>query len=230
METEPTAIDIIILSYAHTEELKEVTTNCVNSLMASEDSQEVKFNILVIESQRELQPYQYDYTQTIYTNEPFGYNRYMNIGIAKTSAPYICICNNDLLFHPQWATEMLKPFKQFHDLSSASPICSIHHPTMGIEINTGIRLGWGIRQEVSGWCLFFRRSILRLTGMLDENYTFWCADNDYINTLWVLKLNHALITSSVVDHLENKTLHSQSPERQNELTEKETIYYKKKWN
>jgi len=229
MENVNIVIDIIILSYAHTDELKEVTINCINSLITSENPSEIRFNILVIESQKELSPYQYQYSKTIYPDQPFGYNRYMNIGISMTSAPYICLCNNDLIFHSHWATEILKPFKQFEDLSSASPACSFHHPKIGIQLNTGIKLGYRIRYEVSGWCLFFRRNMLNLTGKLDENYIFWCADNDYTNTLWILKLNHVLVTSSIVDHLENKTLNSQSLARQHELTESETIYFKKKW-
>jgi GT2 family glycosyltransferase len=226
---ERTEIDIIILSYAQTDELKNTTINCLESLIASEDPELIKFNIVVVESEKSLKPFQYEHTITIYPDQEFGYHRYMNIGIEMTSASFVCICNNDLIFHPQWATEILKPFAQFIDVSSASPFCTIHHPTMGFKKNDGPKLGYLIRREIAGWCLFFRRDILRLTGKLDENYKFWCADNDYSNTLWVLKLNHILVTSSFVDHLENKTLLNQTPERQEELTNQETIYYEKKW-
>jgi GT2 family glycosyltransferase len=224
-----TEVDIIILSYAQTEELKKITENCIRSLIDSEDPEEIKFNVIVIESEKELKPFQYENSTTVYSDKEFGYHRYMNIGIEMTSSPYICLCNNDLIFHPHWATEILKQFNQFQDLSSASPVCSIHHPKNGFELNSGIRLGYRIRYEVSGWCLFFKREILKLTGKLDENYKFWCADNDYANTLWALKLNHILVTSSIVDHLENQTLNSQSAEKQDELTEKEVFYFDKKW-
>lgn len=222
-------IDIIILSYGQTEELKNTTINCVSSLVVSEDPDKIKFNIIVVESEKKMQPYQYEHSITVYPEQEFGYHRYMNIGIDMTSARYICICNNDLIFHPGWATEILQSFNQFQDVFSASPFCSVHHPKMGFKMNDGLKLGYRIRHEVSGWCLFFKREMLRLTGKLDENYIFWCADNDYANTLWALSLNHVLVTSSIVDHLENKTLKSQTPERQNELTEKEGVYLAKKW-
>jgi len=223
-------IDIIILSYAQNETLKTTTINAVNSLIESEDPRLIKFNIVVIESQKDLQPFQYEYTKTLYPEEKFGYHKYMNIGIAATSASYICLCNNDLIFHENWATEILKPFNQYTDIYSASPVCSIHHPKHGIELNTGLRLGFRIRHEVAGWCLFFKRDMLKITGQLDPNYNFWCADNDYINTLWVLKLNHVLVTSSIVDHLENVTLKNQTEEEQLRLTEQECIYLEKKWD
>lgn len=150
-----TEIDIIILSFAQTDALKQVTIDCIHSLMASEDPGEIKFNVVVIESQKDLKPYQYENSTTVYSDQPFGYNRYMNIGIEMTSSPYVCLCNNDLIFHQHWATEILKPFEEYADLLSASPVCSIHHPKMDFELNSGLKLGYRIRHEVSGWCLFF---------------------------------------------------------------------------
>jgi len=229
MSTEITEIDIIILSYAQTEELKQVTINGLNSLMASEDPDQIKFNIIVVESQKDLKPFQYEYGQTVYPDVPFGYNRYMNIGISMTSAAYICLCNNDLIFYPLWATEILKPFNQYPDLSSASPMCTIHHTKLGATVGMGNIQGTHERTEVSGWCLFFRRSMLRLIGQLDENFIFRHASHDYTHLLQVLNLNHFLVTASVVDHLDHTTLNKQEPERFNELMWKQDIYYEKKW-
>ncbi|MET1056739.1 MAG: hypothetical protein ABWY16_15630 [Pedobacter sp.] len=227
---EKTEIDVIIVSYAQTDELKQITINGIESLISSEDPNTIKFNVIVIESEKSIAPYQYPYSTTVYPEVPFGYHRYLNIGIDMTSSPYICICNNDLLFHKHWATEILKPFQQFIDVYSASPVCSIHHPKFGFKLNDGFKIGYRVRYEVAGWCIFFRREILKVIGRLDENYIFWCADNDYANALYCMKLNHLLVTSSVVDHLESKTLKKQSHERELELTEGEMCYFKKKWD
>lgn len=229
MASEITEIDIVILSYAQTEELKLVTRNCLNSLMASEDPELIKFNIIVVESQKDLKPFQYEYGQTVYPDQPFGYNRYMNIGIAMTSSRYICLCNNDLLFHPQWATEILKPFHTYWDLSSASPMCTIHHTKLGMEPNIGLLPGYRERVEVSGWCLFFKRTMLKVIGHLDENFIFRHASHDYTHLLSVLDLSHVLVTSSLVDHLDHTTLNKQEPERFNQLMWEQDIYYEKKW-
>lgn len=224
-----TEIDIVILSYAQTEELKQVTSNCLTSLVASEDPELIKFNIIVVESQKDLKPFQYAHGQTIYPDVPFGYNRYMNIGISMTSAPYICLCNNDLLFHPRWATEILKPFAVYRNLYSASPMCMIHHYKLGLRPNMGLFDGNRERNEVSGWCLFFKRSMLQLIGQLDENFIFRHASHDYTHILSALDLSHFLVTSSVVDHLDHTTLSKQEPERFNELMFMQDTYYEKKW-
>ena len=105
-------IDIIILSYAKTDELKQITLDCVESLLSSEKSGNIVFEALVIESNKKMSPYQYPGTKTIYPDEVFGYNKYMNIGINMTHNAYVCMCNNDLIFHEGWATEILKAFKQ----------------------------------------------------------------------------------------------------------------------
>jgi GT2 family glycosyltransferase len=225
----PNVIDVIILSYAQSPALFKTTVDCINSLLTSEDLSEIQFRIVVIESEKKLKPYKYKNATTIYPDEPFGYHRYMNIGIQMTSSPFVCLCNNDLIFHPDWASEMLKVFNLYPNLLSASPACSIHHPKMGIPINSGVLPGYRIRYEVAGWCLFVRREIFKIIGELDENYKFWCADNDYANTLWVLNIGHVLVTSSVVDHLESKTLYSQSADIQEKLTEQEVFYFDKKW-
>jgi GT2 family glycosyltransferase len=229
MSAEITEIDIVILSYAQTDDLKQVTVNCLHSLISSEDPEHIKFNIIVIESQKDLKPFQYEYAKTIYPDEPFGYNRYMNIGIGMTSSPFVCLCNNDLLFYPNWATEIVNAFNTYPKLTSASPMCTIHHTKLGGRPNMGLIAGYLERTEVSGWCLFFRRSMLNLTGPLDENFIFRHASHDYCHLLMVLGLDHVLVTSSLVDHLDHTTLNQQEPDRWHELMDKQDVYYAKKW-
>jgi GT2 family glycosyltransferase len=146
-----TNIDVVILSYAHTDFLKMTTIDAVQSLVKSEDNSFINFNILVIESESNLYHYNYPGTNTIYPSEKFGYPRYMNVGLNLSKSEFICICNNDLIFQKNWATEILKPFLSYSDILNASPICSIHHPTVNIKINSGLRLGYRIREEMSGW-------------------------------------------------------------------------------
>ena len=225
----PIEIDIIILSYAKTDALKAITMDALNSLASSENPLSIKFNIIVVESNKDLKPYQYSGTQTIYPWQRFGYHRYMNIGIRKTSSKYICICNNDLLFHPGWASEILQAFHADPELVSASPACSIHHPEHGIQLKNGVHYGHEVRKELVGWCIFFKREILKTTGPLDPAFKFWFADNDYSNTLKKHNLKHALVTSSIVDHLESKTLKTKTSLEQEHLTSRERFYYEYKW-
>jgi GT2 family glycosyltransferase len=71
--------------------------------------------------------------------------------------------------------------------------------------------------------------MLKTTGKLDPAFKFWFADNDYSNTLRKHGLKHALVTSSLVDHLESQTLKTKTTTEQMLLTSKERFYYEYKW-
>jgi len=224
-----TEIDIIILSFAKDAKLRQVTETGLETLLASEPADKIKFNVLVLESNKSARPYDFPEVKTIYPKEKFGYHGYMNIGIGMTDSPFICICNNDLLFHPGWASAILEAFAADPSLSSASPACSIHHPEQGIAIRDGVKYGYGIRGELVGWCLFFKREMLKVTGKLDPKFKFWYADNDYSRMLQKHGLKHALVTDSIVDHLESQTLNSENETDRKKLTEKARFYYEYKW-
>src|SRR5690606_27540860 len=156
-------------------------------------------------------------------------NRYINIGLKHTRANYICIANNDLFFHSNWFNELVKVFNENPDIKSLSPICPRNHIKYGINVNTGLYKGYRTAIELTGWCIVFKREILTLKTF-DNKLKFWYCDNDYGKTLENNHITHALVTSSVVDHLESVTLKSESPKRQNELTLREFLYFDYKWN
>ncbi|MDO9552694.1 glycosyltransferase family 2 protein [Rhodonellum sp.] len=222
-------IDVIILSNASSPELKGITENAVQSLIASENPSDIQFDIVVIESNKKQEEYAYPCTRTLFPRKKFGFHKYFNLGISKTDSQYICLANNDLVFHKSWASEMLRAFDADPSLVSASPACSIHHPAHGVDLYSGIHEGLEVRKEVAGWCLFFKREMLDITGKLDEGFTFWYSDNDYINTIQKHGLKHALVSSSIVDHLESQTLKSKDEKEQFKLTHNDRFYYEYKW-
>lgn len=225
-------IDIIILSYAKTDELKQITLDCVESLLSSEKSGNIVFEALVIESNKKMSPYQYPGTKTIYPDEVFGYNKYMNIGINMTHNAYVCMCNNDLIFHEGWATEILKAFKQYPSIASANPYSE--NFDYDIRIKNG---GNVIRRDktlymdgvLTGWCIFVKRDIFKKIGLLDEQFTFWYADSDYDFTLRKHGIKHALIKSSLVTHLFCQS-HDLLANRKDELTTGQKAIFEKKWH
>lgn len=221
-------IDIILLSNAKTPELRDLTSQAIETLLASEDSREIRFRIQVFES-AQTDPYEYPFCQTLFPKRAFNYNRFMNMGIKKSKAEFICLCNNDLVFHPGWASNILAAFKNYPELDSASPLCEINHRDRNILPNSGTYFGYEVRSHVTGWCLFFKRSMLQKTGLLDERFRFWYADNDYAKTLEKNQILHALVTDSRVDHLESQTLKTKSQREQLLLTTDERFFYECKW-
>ena len=222
-------IDIVILSFAKDERLRQVTDTALVTLLNSESVHKIRFNVVVLESNGEAKPYSYSQVRTEFPQTKFGYHKYMNIGIEMGTSPYVCICNNDLVFHPGWASAIMDAFQQDPTLTSASPACSIHHPQHGIPLSGEIHYGYEVRRELVGWCLFFKREMLKVTGRLDPGFRFWYADNDYSMMLQKHGLKHALVTDSIVDHLESQTLNTKDETERKRLTDRERFYYEYKW-
>jgi GT2 family glycosyltransferase len=224
----PVNIDIIILSYAKNEALKALTIQAIDTLMASEDPQEIKFSILVIESEKSLNQFQYPDTITIYPPVTFGFNKYMNIGIKATNAPYVCLCNNDLLFHKNWATNILKSMYGDPKMLSATPYCPRFHKNAGFAENAEPIEGYfGV---LTGWCIFVKREIFDIIGLFDEKLLFWYCDYDYCNTLEKYKVKNSLVSSAFVTHLGSESLSRLSTADQKRLTQLPRFYFSYKWS
>lgn len=191
-------IDICIISYAKTEELKLITENGIQSLLDSEQADEIKFNIFVVESNKEIN---YDYflnTKTIYTDEVFGYHKYLNLAIKEGSANYILLANSDLIYTKNWAKNIVEQMILHPHILSSSPFCPETNVTALKEFNP--YYGYGVRNQINGWAIFIQRNLLSIIGILPEDCVYWFSDNDYSLTLQKYHISHALITNSVVHH------------------------------
>ena len=193
-------VDIVIISWAKNKEFENITKRGIVSLYKSEPN--IKFNTFVIESNAKVD-YSYlgDNIKTIYPNTPFGYHRYLNIGIKSGKSKYVALCNNDLTYGKKWASEIIAAMDKKPYLLSASPRCP---QTQGSSVSKlgNVQLGRRIRKELAGWCIFQKRIIYEKIGKLDEQFEFWYCDNDYGMTLEKNNILHGLICSSIVNHHE----------------------------
>ena len=152
--------DVIILSNAKTPELAQMTQETIDSLYESETEHE--FNVIVFEQNKVPT---YLKAKTIKYDCDFHYNKLMNIGIDLTKNEWVCLCNNDLLFHKGWFSECIK-----HDYLSMSP---------NEKQEEGIEEGYGIRKQVKGWCILTKRELYKIIGRIDQSVSFWYSDNVY---------------------------------------------------
>lgn len=222
-------IDIIILSFAKSKALQRVTENAITSLFTSEDPQQIDFKVLVIESNKSLSPFTYPATETVYPKADFNFNKYLNIGLKWSVNKYVCFCNNDLIFHTGWATEILEAFNGDPELQSASPCCPDFHGGIDFTVNSGLIYGHQIRNHVAGWCIFAKRSLFDKIGQFDEKFRFWFSDADYANTLKAKGLKHALVTSAKVTHLDGTSTEALHLKIKEALTAEQFWYYQYKW-
>lgn len=223
-------VDVVIISWAKTPELKNVTEEGLKTLFESEDPNEITFHAYVVESNKEVNYNGFQNTTTIYTDNPFGYHRYLNIGRKHGTSEFVVLCNNDLTYEKGWATQIISLMRSMPELLSASPFCpQIHHPD---HKKYAIIFGYEIRFQMSGWCIFQQRKIYDIIGDLDEDFEFWFCDNDYAMTLMKHKITHGLAPQSVVNHHANFTGTSQElvdSDKLNELTWGQSEKFNNKW-
>jgi len=207
-----------------------LTCRTINSL---KNSSLWEGKISIVESETELtfkqNGFSYHGCDTIFPEEKFNYNRFLNIGIKnlKEETDWILICNNDLFFTSSWYLKMLESIELNPSVLSFSPKCpNWHiHKDVGEE---GILKGHQVSKNICGWCILFHRSLVEKCGLFDEQFEFWYQDNDYSQTLQHFGIEHALACSSKVYHMVSGT-HDVLGERTDELTDGQMMKFLNKW-
>jgi GT2 family glycosyltransferase len=223
-------IQVIMLSNTANPQIHKMTQNAINSLRESLPD----CGITVVETnQGEVK---YEGALVYQPQEKFNYNRFINLGYAyvdrvRESAevnphPYVMIANNDLIFDKNWWKAMERAFK-YDKLDSASPINEgwFQH----LDIKNDVELGWGIGKHFCGWALVFKREVFEKLLPLDEQFEFFCQDNDLANTMQSLGMKHALVKKSRVKHLTSQSHSLVDSATHRHYTDDMVELYHKKW-
>lgn len=194
-------LSAIILAMTATEELFNMTSICINSLMTSESATDME--IIIVESNKNYLNSKFKYPEfvtVIIPDASFNFHKFLNIGIKGSSGEYIALCNNDLIFYNHWFSEILKVINHNPSIKSFSPCGKIND----YSFTNTFELGYKVRTHVMGWCIVADREVFSQIGFLDETFDFWYADNDYAMTLKKYNIKHALVRTSKVEHLEKE--------------------------
>jgi GT2 family glycosyltransferase len=222
-------IDAIILSNTSDLHYYGLTCRTINSLKQSDKLNEIK--ILVVESQDrskfEEEGFSYINCNTIFPNQKFGYNKFLNIGIKHSTAEWILICNNDLLFTEDWLVEAKKVIEAHPNIKSFSPKCPKWESHKDIADGSIIE-GYTVPVQICGWCILLHRSLIDNYELFDEQFDFWFQDNDYSMVLQSNNEKHALMTSSKVYHMASSS-HDLLKDNLNELTYGQYEKFRNKW-
>lgn len=215
-------LDVIILSWAKTDELRKTTETAIETLINSEPN--TKINIIVVESHNDAKPYGKHKTLYYYKEsktDNFIYNKAVNIALDYCSgADYIAVCNNDLEFQQNWFT-IIREAMVTGGFMSACPIAPGFRGQVEFEKLVKPVEGYEITKHFGGWCFVLNREVLPAIGFkLSEKVDFWYSDNVYVDQLVRSGIRHALVTQSKVKHVESKTLFGADlgAEKFNELT------------
>ena len=172
-------LSVIFLSYTKNDDIFEMTNKAIDSLFNSE-SNEITFEVIVIESNPQFhEKYQFPSSvKTIIPNEKFNFHKFLNIGIKEAKFNQIALCNNDVIFHQSWYSELLKIKKLNPKICSFSP-CELNENNQ----YQSHELGYDVRTHIKGWCIVTDKDNLLKIGLLDERFDFYYADDDYSMSL-----------------------------------------------
>lgn len=168
------------------------------------------------------------------TNE--GFPRGMNRGLRASSAPYVCLLNNDLLMTPQWLSRMIRVAESDAAIGLVGPSSNTYgeRPPAGMSIDAYaeqledqharyVEAGMCI-----GFCVLIKRSVIERIGLLTEEVDrVFFEDEDYAIRAQQAGFRCALSRAAYVFHREHQSV-KHLPER-DALFERNQRWCREKW-
>lgn len=153
----------------------------------------------------------------IFLKNNLGFSPAVNIGINQSRGEYVVILNNDTITTSGWLDKLYLAFQNDLELGIVSPVTN--YVGEGIQIDyeacniqrhevdsyaRGIAKRDAIKYDPSRlvfFCVMIRRSVLDLTGLLDEGYVRGnFEDDDYCLRARLLGYKLGVVTNSFVYH------------------------------
>ena len=200
----PPTVDVVVLSRCTGAEDFRTNQQCIRSLLASEP--DVRFRTVVVESNRDFAALGLTYDEPdvalVVPDEPFRFNRFLNIGLDRTQAPWIVFSNNDVVYHPGWFSALMQAGRSNPDIRSFCPFDRRSpYLSFGKYRRKSVHFGYRVPIEFVGWCFIVERPVFDKTGPLDERYDLYFGDNDFARTLERESVLHAMVPGSFVGHI-----------------------------
>ncbi|MFH1190128.1 MAG: glycosyltransferase family 2 protein [Candidatus Omnitrophota bacterium] len=102
-----------------------------------------------------------------------GYIKAINQGLAVSSAPYVCMMNNDTLPAPGWLERMVAFAEAHPDVGLINPQCGGHSGSSVDSYAATLERNKGRYMEMNqcqGFCMLVKREVIDKIGALDEAY------------------------------------------------------------
>ena len=192
--TEP-VVDLVMLAHTIDKHSAVVTHTALQTAL---DNAHLPLRIVVVEGNPEVS--HPDADVTLHLPGPFNFNRAANVAIRTGTARWIVVANNDLVFGPDWLAPLIEA-----DYPIVSARCPIDIRQRDTRRNT---IGDRVGHHLSGWCYMMARDFYEKIGGLDEEFTFWCADDVVVEQCREHGVLPMIVPASSVTHLGSYTLNT----------------------
>lgn len=207
----------------------DLTRNCVLSISANTDT---PFNILIIDNKSDADTVSVlsalrdniSNVSIIRNEENLGWVKAVNQGIKASSAPYVCIMNNDTIVRTKgWLAKLISAAESDGDIGLLNPRFDIKdkasdRPVVEIDF-------------CRGYCVLIKRSVIDKIGGLDEEYGLgYYDDDDYSVRAIRAGFRCVRVNDVLVEHLRDSTFSSVFEEsKRRSLHEQNKNLFYKKW-
>lgn len=143
-----------------------------------------------------------------------GFARGMNKGMRESSAPYVCILNNDIVVAQGWLSEMIKVAENEPSIGIVNPSSN----NFGLRFKKDTTLeafAHGLRKESGRWvemnacvgfCMLIKREVIEKVGFLDDKYGYaYFEDTDYSRRAQAAGYKCVMAKGCYVYHAEGKS-------------------------
>ena len=204
-------VDVVIPTNTMDEQIRAITQNSIYSLRSCEPNN-VKFNVVVCEQNKDAQDYE-QVDLTLHYDFPFNFNKVLNYGAQHCNNKYIMFVNNDIMYCRGFIMPLLSAAMMgYRSLSPTDP----HHDKPDERPYVE---GYGIDLELKGWFILCDRAMYEQIGGFDERVDFYWSDNLYKEQLKSVGIKHARVTNSFAVHFGRSTLRKHDRQKRIELTD-----------
>ncbi len=212
--------------------MREMTEECVDSI--NRDSGRA-FRLIIVDNGSDeetayyLKALEARGALLIRNDKNLGFAKAVNQGLKASTAPYVCVMNNDTIAAAGWLGEMCRVMEAHPEIGILNPSSNTLGQFPGgdgvNEFAAKLRPLSGATQELSvcrGFCMLIRRDVIDKVGLLDEKFDIgFFEETDYCKRAGVAGFKMARAKAAYVYHRESASF-SMRPDtdmifRRNEL-------------
>lgn len=216
---------------------REVTANCIDSIIKGT---KYPYRLIIIDnaSDDDTRKYLESIRDTkgldvllIRNGENLGFVKAVNQGLRASSAPYVCVFNNDTIAAPGWLEEMAAFAERHKDIGMINPLC---YCPSDIPIGEYARMiarsnkdRYMEMNQCFLFCALIKREVIERIGYLDEVFGVGCFDDtDYSMRAHIAGYRCVCLHSACVHHIEGVSFEAMG-DRKAIAAECEKEYFKK---
>jgi len=183
--------DVIILTWDNL----EITKKCIESFL---ENTKIPTRLIVIDNNSNdgtkeyisfLKSSSIHKVEVVLNTENKGFVGGMNQGLELSTAPYVCLANNDLIFTKNWLSEVISVFEKDRAIGVLNPNSNNldSKPAKGVSLADYslhlMRSKKGVFVEMPfciGFCMVIKRDVINIVGGLSEEFQpLFFEDTDY---------------------------------------------------